>query len=432
MFLNAIKRFFQFPNMKLIFFANFIEFADLYFFIHCAPMIAKIFVPEQYQHWMTTFSLWIAYGVPPIAAIIFARLGDDWGRRAMMILSTSMMLVLTIMLVILPSYQQIGVWSLVGFCTIRVVQALSIAGEGACAWVYAYESTRRFEDTAFTVPFISLGEMLSGVASLGTFLFLFKHFEYLGEETIIRIMFGCLALLFVLMLHNRKRMEETKTFIMERQRYAPDKVSFTTLYRDLRNKKRNWSCLVAIMMVYPLGFTISYVFMGEYLKTNLGFSETDVIYHNMFVAIAELVLVFWTAVIVGSMEDKGLIRRKYSYLCISFVSLFCSIVSYFYLSHATPTVLAIWFIQFLMVMPVSSSFIIGNFYRQFAVIGRFSGAASAWATARILGLIFGGFSIEYLHRSDMLEYFLVFTVFSVIQIAGILISRDHMEEKDVD
>lgn len=430
MFLDTIKRFFKFPNMKLIFAANFIEFADLYFFIHCAPMIARIFIPEQYQHWMATFAIWVTCGIPPLAAMIFARIGDDLGRKITLILSSGLMLSLTIALVILPSYEKIGIWSLIGFCLIRVIQAFSIAGEGACAWVYAYESTHKFEDTAFTVPFISLGEMLSGVASLGAFLFFFRQFNFLGEETIIRIMFGFLAIMFAVILHNRKRMDETKTFITARQNLVPNSVSFKTLYRDFQHKKRNWVSLVAIMLIYPLGFTISYVFMGEYLKTNLGFSEQDVIYHNLFVAIAELVLVFWVALLVSTLESRNNINRKYSYLYISLIPLFVSVYAYFYLSYATPTVLAIWFIQVLMVMPLNSAFIIGNFYRQFAVIGRFSGAASAWAAARIIGLIFGIFSMQYLQSTGMLEYFWVFTFFSVIQIAGILISRNHAEEKE--
>jgi len=425
---NSLKDIFSTPNLRLIFFANFIEFADLYFFIHCAPMIAKIFIPPEHQHWMATFAISVAYGIPPLASIFFARLGDDWGRKITLILSSGLMLALTIVLTILPSYSAIGIWSLVIFCLIRFAQAISIAGEGACAWIYAYESTKKFSHTTFTIPFISLGEMLSGIVSLGGFLFLFHYFAFLGEETIIRFMFGILAILFAIILHNRKRMDETKAFIIERQKFSNSPLSFNEIYRNFSLKDKNWWSLVAIMALYPLGFTISYVFMGNLLKTQLGFSEHDVIYHNMYVASTELVLVFLTSLVVFRLEDRHIMKRKSSYLIISFVPLFCSIISYFYLSFYVPTPFKIWLIQVLMVMPLNAAFIIGNFYNQFAVIGRFSAAATAWSTARISGLLLGIWIMEYFYSSGSLEYFFIFTAFSILQIIGILTSTEPREE----
>jgi MFS family permease len=410
-------------NLKLIFFANFIEFADLYIFIHCAPMIAKIFIPPEYQSWMTTFAVSVAYGIPPIAAILFARLGDDWGRKVTLVLSSTLMFVLTVVLVCLPSYEQIGMWSLIIFCLIRFFQAISIAGEGSCAWIYAYESTPKFSQTAFTIPFISLGEMLSGVISLGGFLFLFHYLSFLGEEQIIRCMFGFLAILFAFVLHNRKRLEETKIFLIERQKFHTG-VSFRQLYQQKQFLNKNWWSLVGIMLIYPLGFTISYVFMGDVLKNQLGYSDHDVVWHNMFVAIAELTLVFLTGCAFCHLENKKILNRKFSYLMLSAIPLVCSGFAFFYLSLYEITALKIWMIQVFMVMPLNSAFIIGNFYHEFPVIGRFTSAASAWSTARLIGLVSGIWIMQYIHGQQSLYYFVVFAVFSIIQILCIVLARE--------
>ncbi len=420
-FCTFLFDFFKNSNLRFIFSTNFIEFLDLYFFIHCAPIIEKIFVPPAYHGQLAMWSLYIAYGVPPLASICFAKIGDDLGRKVTLIYSSFIMMILTVILTILPSYEQIGITSLIIFIILRLAQTVSIAGEGACAWIFAYETTPSFIQTAFTVPFISIGEPISGLFALGSFLLLFNYCSFASEEMIIRFVFAILVCFFAFIMFNRHKLTETHHFIEARQKLNTASVTFKEIYQSFKSYKKDWKCLTSIMILYPLGFIISYIFMGDLLKSQWGYSDHDVIEHNIIITIFELMLIVCGSSLAYVLELKKNFQRQYLFLILAIIGLVSSVWSYFYLSYSVPTIWGITCIQMLFLVGGMDSFIISNFYKQFQIVGRFSLAASAWSTARIIGLIFAVMPMEYLHNSGSVSYVLVFTFFSIIQITALLI-----------
>lgn len=415
-------------NLRYLFCANFIEFADLYLFVHCAPIIGKLFVPPEYTSWMSNAGIWIAYGIPPLAAILFAYIGDDRGRRITMILSTGLMLFLTICLAALPSYEHIGIWATIAFCIIRVLQSFSIAGEGACAWIYTYEVTRPFSRTALTVPLISLGEMLSGVFSLVAFIGISYALPNYSEEAIIRMMFACLAAFFALILFNRKRLQESKSFLEARYSWGSSRLSVRKLYKGLAHLKRNRACLIAIMASYPLGFTISYVFVGDLLRQHLGFSDHDVMVHNSFVVLSELIFVAVVASLIYWLEKNKIANRKVPSALLPVISFGFSLFAYNQFSQGIFEEWMMGICQVGIIAPLNAAFIIGNFYKSFPVIGRFSAAAQAWAAARLIGLGLGVLWMQKLEAIGSLHYFLFMFMFLVIHIIGVIASKEPSPE----
>ena len=409
-------------NLKLIFTTNFIEFVDLYFFIHCAPIIEKIFVPPEWHGWMSSIALWFSYGIPPLAAFVFGAVGDNRGRRFTMLFSSTLMCLLTVSLVILPSYDQIGIWSLILFISIRFCQAVSIAAEGACAWVFGYESTQSFSKTAFTVPFISMGEGLSGVFSLLGFLGLFAVLSFLGEEMIVRMLFAVLSVAFIWVLSKRKELKDVKDYLDAREQLTY--FGYRRITEVIKNHNKQLGCLAAIMMAYPLAFNISYIYMPELLKLHFAYSDHDVMLHNILITASEMIISVSFGYLAYRLEIQEILNRKWLALAIAFVSFFASVVFYLWFSANTPTYFMITLTQILMLVGVLSlGFLVGNFYQTFAIIGRFSSAAFSWACARIIGLIIGIAPMQWLHSCGGYEYFLCFTALSLIQIIGIYLSR---------
>lgn len=421
-FFQAIKNLWNVENLRLIFATNFIEFVDLYFFIHCAPIIEKIFCPPELHGHMTTFALWISYFVPPVAAFFFAYIGDKRGRKVVMVYSSALMAALTIGLVMLPSYSQIGMTSLILFCLIRFAQAVSIAGEGACAWVFGFESTSSFAKTAFNVPFISTGEGLSGVASLGGFLFLFWACSSLSEETIVRILFGMLALGFLYVLWNRKRLQDVEEYLEAKS----DMESFRWLNMvDIaKYHKHQVFCLMGIMMLYPLAFNISYIYMPELMKLHCGFTDQDVMSHNIWITCSEMMIAVTSGYVAYKLEFHRIVDRRWLALGMALVSLAASIALYAWFRTNTPTLFMITLTQVIILFGVLNlAFLIGNFYKTFSVIGRYSCAAISWAFARIIGMICGILPMQYLHSLGGYDYFIMFIIFSCIQCTCIYLSK---------
>jgi hypothetical protein len=124
------------------------------------------------------------------------------------------------------------------------------------------------------------------------------------------------------------------------------------------------------------------------------------------------------------LEFHRIIDRKWLSLGMALVSLVASIALYLWFIANTPTLLMITLTQVIILFGVVNlAFLIGNFYKTFAIVGRFTAAAMAWAFARILGMIFGILPMQYLHSLGGYDYFIMFTMFSCIQCAGIAYSK---------
>jgi MFS family permease len=75
----------------------------------------------------------------PVGGIVFGHFGDRIGRKRLLMLSLVLMGVATILIGLLPTYGQIGVWAPIGLIILRLVQGFAVGGEWGGAVLMAAE-----------------------------------------------------------------------------------------------------------------------------------------------------------------------------------------------------------------------------------------------------------------------------------------------------
>lgn len=82
----------------------------------------------------------VGYIARPIGGIIFSHIGDEIGRKIVLILTMALMGVASLGLGLLPTYAQIGVWAPILMLLCRLIQGLAIGGELPSMIVYVAET----------------------------------------------------------------------------------------------------------------------------------------------------------------------------------------------------------------------------------------------------------------------------------------------------
>lgn len=120
-----------------------LEFYDFIIFVFFAAVVGKLFFPADMPEWlrlMQTFGIFAAgYLARPLGGIIMAHFGDLLGRKKMFTLSIFMMAVPTLIMGLLPTYAQIGIFAPILLLLMRVIQGAAIGGEVPGAWVFVSE-----------------------------------------------------------------------------------------------------------------------------------------------------------------------------------------------------------------------------------------------------------------------------------------------------
>ena len=141
-----------------------IVFNKLYFPNH-EPLVSTLLA-------YTTFA--IGFVARPLGGVLFGHFGDKIGRKSMLVLTLSLMGVATVLIGLLPTYDQIGIAAPILLLLLRIVQGLGLGGEwgGAVLMVYEYAPPARRGYYASLVQIgLSIGLCLSaGVVALMSML----------------------------------------------------------------------------------------------------------------------------------------------------------------------------------------------------------------------------------------------------------------------
>src|ERR1700733_15129384 len=86
---------------------------------------------------LATFSVGLA--ARPLGAIVCGHLGDKLGRRNLMLGTVSVMGLASVLMGLLPTYAQIGVWAPILLVLLRIVQGFALGGESTGAQLMALE-----------------------------------------------------------------------------------------------------------------------------------------------------------------------------------------------------------------------------------------------------------------------------------------------------
>jgi metabolite-proton symporter len=120
-----------------------IEWYDFFLYGSAAALVFnKLFFPE-YDPLTGTLLAFATYALGfvarPVGGIVFGHFGDRVGRKRLLMLSLFIMGLATVLIGLLPTYAQIGVWAPIALIVLRLVQGFAVGGEWGGAVLLAAE-----------------------------------------------------------------------------------------------------------------------------------------------------------------------------------------------------------------------------------------------------------------------------------------------------
>ncbi|XVN41542.1 MAG: MFS transporter [Rickettsia endosymbiont of Argas persicus] len=144
---------------------TFLEYFDLMLYVHMAVLLNELFFPKADIHTQAIYAALAfcsTYVVRPFGALIFGWIGDNIGRKAIVIITTFMMACSCIIMATLPTYNQIGITATLLMVMCRIIQSLSSSGEIVGVQLYLTELTKpplRYFVVALILSTADLGGM---------------------------------------------------------------------------------------------------------------------------------------------------------------------------------------------------------------------------------------------------------------------------------
>lgn len=279
-----------------------LEFYDFIIFVFFATVVGKLFFPADMPEWLRqlqTFGLFAAgYLARPLGGVIMAHFGDLLGRKRMFTLSIFMMAVPTLIMGLLPTYAQIGIWAPLALLLLRVIRGAAIGGEVPGAWVFVAEHV-----PARHVGY-ACGTLTSGLTAgilLGSLVATAINSFYSATEVqdyAWRIPFLLGGVFGLFSVYLRRWLHETPVFAELQQRKAlAEEVPLKAVVRDHRG-----AVLVSMLLTWVLSAAIVVVILmtPTVLQSVYGFDAATALKANSL-AIVCLTL---GCIVAGRMADR--------------------------------------------------------------------------------------------------------------------------------
>jgi len=420
----------QKESIGLLQIGTFLEYFDLMLYVHMAALLNEIFFPKADPH---TASLYAALALcsslafRPLGALLFGWIGDRIGRKPTIVITTSMMALSCIFMANLPTYAQIGITAAWIVTVCRIIQGISSMGEMVGAKIYLTETITR----PILFPIVASMDVLGtlgGVAALGVAFLVTSY----GMNW--RIAFWMGAVIAVISAFARRRLRETPEFLETKRKFMKKEIHEMNLeadailgidegartnatWKEPVNKKTLLSYFF-ISSGVPLVFYLVFFHFIPVLKESFGYSTEDIIKHNFFLVLIELITGM-TITYLSYWIHPLKIQKIKSTLGV----LLLILLPFLTMSVTSP--MHLFLIQSLLQMfRLEESPSVPVFYSHFPIYCRFMSATLLFALSRALMYTVTSFGLIYL-----VSYFGSFGIWIVALPIGIayLCALSHFE-----
>ncbi|WJR75885.1 MFS transporter [Bradyrhizobium sp. NP1] len=243
----------------------------------------------------TTFA--VGFVTRPLGGVIFGHFGDRIGRKSMLVLTLMIMGVATMLIGLVPTYAQIGIWAPIALLALRILQGIGLGGEWGGAVLMTYEYAKPSERGFYaSLPQIGLSIGLclaSGVVALLSFALTDEQFLTWGW----RLAFALSFVLVVVGLYIRLNIKETPEFSKLKKEGAEAKVPFVAMIADY---PREIIAGMGARYIDGVFFNVFGVYSIAYLTQQFKISRTEVL---LGVTVSALVMCFFIPVF-GRLSDR--------------------------------------------------------------------------------------------------------------------------------
>ena len=268
-----------------------IEFYDFYAYATAAVLVFPIlFFPsdDETASLLASFAVFGAAMVArPIGAMVFGHFGDKHGRKATLVASLLTMGIATVLIGVLPTFQQTGWIAPLLLLVLRLAQGFALGGEWSGAALVATENAPKGK-RAWYGSFPQLGAPIGFIIANFIFLainWLLPHAEdpALKSEAFLawgwRIPFLFSAVMVIIGLWVRLKLVESDTFKKAEQTGTLRKMPLATVFRHYWKQLilGTFVMLATYVLFYLMtNFTLTYgTAKTDATVPGLGFAYTD-------------------------------------------------------------------------------------------------------------------------------------------------------------
>lgn len=377
---------------------NFLEYFDLMLMTHLAFIMTPYFTPKGNPFLEKTVSLFAflsSFIIRPLASVFWGRVGDTFGRVFVLSWTTLFMAVSCAFIVLIPPYEQWGIYSAYCFLFARVLQGISSSGEGAAADIFCTELVK--PPTAYRVCMgLKLVSNIAGLAALLLGIFCvsladngWKYCFYFG---------GTIA---VCAMNFRRKLKETKEFL------DAHIINHTDTLSHLKERflKRNFLCLIGLNIAAAAGFVFGYGFCTGLLKT-IGLSDSQILFNNSCIVFVEILVIVFFGWLTYFQYPLSILRWR----CIAsfFIIPFGFFLLYLEQNHVT-----IFLAQLAILLPIQGlDPALPIFIKGFHPKKRFTNYGLSWALSKSITYLTTGILVTFLETKLGLWGLLIFLLVS--------------------
>lgn len=368
-----------------------IEFFDYYIYAAAAVLVFN----TQFFHsgdplsddLLSLSTLALAFFARPIGSALFGHFGDKIGRKKTLVASLVLMGGSTVIIGLLPTYSQIGIWAPILLCICRVGQGIGLGGEWGGAALVATENAPEGK-RAWYGTFPQLGAPIGLFVANATF-FLVSYFW--GQQALVewawRIPFVSSLALVLVGLYVRLTLHESHVFVEAEEKgkklKAPVSVVFTKHFKPM--------VIGTFIMVatYSL-FYIMTAFAQAYSRTSATLSEAGYpmglgIPANTFTGLLLMsAIIFAIFISISGLYADKIGRRKWLIWTTVSILIFALCMPLF-LGNGTPTSVFAFLVIGMALMGMTFGPMAALLPELFPTEVRYSGASLAYNIASIIG-----------------------------------------------
>lgn len=229
----------------------------------------------------------LGYIARPIGGIIFSHIGDEYGRKKVLVVTIILMGIASFGIGILPTYSQIGMSAPFLLLILRLVQGFALGGELPSTYVYISETLPKKRGIAFgiTMSGVNGGLLLGMLINSGL-----THF--LTTEQLVnfgwRLPFIIGGLICIISYRIRKTLHETTVF----QRIH-DKPKLPLIYL-FRYHCKEFFAGTAIIAVMSGLVVVTVIFMPTYLHEMLNLDNQTISHAMTILMIVNVITIYFS------------------------------------------------------------------------------------------------------------------------------------------
>ena len=372
---------------------TFLEYFDLMLFVHMAVVLNELFFPKFdpfTNSLLSAFTFCSTFVLKPIGALFFGYIGDKVGRKHTVILTTMLMALSCIIMANVPTYAQIGITASWVITICRALQGMSSIGESIGAELYTAELIDlplRYK----AVGYIGFAGVVGMVASLIVAQIV------LTLDINWRVIFWIGAIIALIGSAARVTLRESPEFsdasrrlrnMLEAAEENPNLLKNNPAYTENVSAKTSLAYFL-VFCGWPFCFYFSYVYCSSILKNQFGYTNSDLIYHNLYVSILNMVGLFIFIRLTEKVHPLVLLKAKLA-IYIPFLCLVPFLLS------KSPSVSTIFMIQAFGVVFGNSTIPAKSiFLMHFPIFKRFRYTSFITAIAHIALYIITSFGLVY-------------------------------------